>query len=481
MVFGLEKFYSRLSFNSNNSNAQKDAFEQILQDFDISTKDLQEIITKFGADMNKGLASSEETLAMIGSYVAGAPTGEETGRYLALDLGGTNLRVCGFTLLGHGEYTVHQQKYVVSDELKKGDIRYLCDFIADCVDNFITENGSESVGSDLQLGFTFSFPVLQTAINRGTVLRWTKGFNCSGAIGKDIVVLLQDAFLRKNVCVQIAALVNDTVGTLMAHAYKYPETSMGVILGTGTNAAYLEKLTNITKWERESTSTEMVVNMEWGAFDNERKVLPLTVHDNKLDRESINPHKQTYEKLISGMYLGEIARNAILYLVDRMLLFKGFSSDEMNKQWGLDTAYISAISGDHTSDLTETKHILESVMQIPQTTLTDRQMVKEISIAVGRRAARLSVCGMSAVIAQQGRMGMDSLVAIDGSVYEFFPKFEEYMTEALVELYGDNGRRIKFALARDGSGLGAAIIAMMSHKTSKANAGINSTQKDTSD
>lgn len=31
-------------------------------------------------------------------------------------------------------------------------------------------------------------------------------------------------------------IVNDTVGTLLAHAYRYPETAMGVIMGTGSNA-----------------------------------------------------------------------------------------------------------------------------------------------------------------------------------------------------------------------------------------------------
>lgn len=31
-------------------------------------------------------------------------------------------------------------------------------------------------------------------------------------------------------------IVNDTVGTLMAHAYRDPSTFMGIIFGTGTNA-----------------------------------------------------------------------------------------------------------------------------------------------------------------------------------------------------------------------------------------------------
>lgn len=143
---------------------------------------------------------------MIPSYVQGRPTGKETGKYLALDLGGTNLRVCEVNLLGDSKVTIHQQKFVVSNELKTGEMRHLCDYIADCVDSFLTENGSDKLDNDLQLGFTFSFPVNQTAINRGTLMQWTKGFSCSGAVGKDVVIMLQDSFRRKNLNVHIAAV-----------------------------------------------------------------------------------------------------------------------------------------------------------------------------------------------------------------------------------------------------------------------------------
>lgn len=141
---------------------------------------------------------------MIPSFVTGRPTGNETGKYLALDLGGTNLRVCEFELKGDGNYSVRQQKYIISEELKTGDVRHLFDFIADCVDNFIFEFGSFE--ETLELGFTFSFPVNQTAINRGTLMQWTKGFSCRNAVDKDVVVMLQDAFLRKNVQVHVAAV-----------------------------------------------------------------------------------------------------------------------------------------------------------------------------------------------------------------------------------------------------------------------------------
>ena len=49
----------------------------------------------------------------------------------------------------------------------------------------------------------------------------------------------------------------------MAHAYSDPQTFAGIILGTGTNAAYVEKMENIAKWKGSPVpSGEMVINTE---------------------------------------------------------------------------------------------------------------------------------------------------------------------------------------------------------------------------
>lgn len=45
------------------------------------------------------------------------------------------------------------------------------------------------------------------------------------------------------------ALLNDTVGTLMACAFKENNCEIGVIVGTGTNACYMEKLDRCEKLE----------------------------------------------------------------------------------------------------------------------------------------------------------------------------------------------------------------------------------------
>jgi hexokinase len=43
------------------------------------------------------------------------------------------------------------------------------------------------------------------------------------------------------------------------------------------------------------------VDMVKLVLTNERLVLPVSIYDNKLDRESINPRKQAFEKMVSGM------------------------------------------------------------------------------------------------------------------------------------------------------------------------------------
>jgi len=94
------------------------------------------------------------------------------------------------------------------------------DYLADSVDAFLTSsaesqeyshnpNPNEVDLSAIPLGLTFSFPVEQTALDKGILLTWTKGFSAKNAVHKDVVKLLQDAFDRKHLHVKCVALVND--------------------------------------------------------------------------------------------------------------------------------------------------------------------------------------------------------------------------------------------------------------------------------
>ena len=57
-------------------------------------------------------------------------------------------------------------------------------FIAEHLKNFLIKHHPEHCDKEtnsmedlFRLGFTFSFPVIQTKINAGKLMRWTKGFS----------------------------------------------------------------------------------------------------------------------------------------------------------------------------------------------------------------------------------------------------------------------------------------------------------------
>jgi hexokinase len=351
------------------------------------------------------------------------------------------------------------------------------------------------------LGFTFSFPVNQIGINKGTLARWTKGFDISDAIGKDVCELLQTEIDALHLPVKVAALVNDTVGTLMARSYGSPGktgTLIGGIFGTGTNGAYVEKLDKITKLasihgsEYDKSTGEMIVNTEWGSFDNQMSVLPNTPYDDALDKESINPGIQMFEKRVSGMFLGEILRRAILALHDnpKSQLFKDEASgtstvaetSPLFQKWGIDTSILSTIQADTSPNLSTTLSTLSHCFAITNPTPTSATAIKHLVTAIGKRAARLSALAIASVIISTGNnipknknknpapnsansSSEDIIdVGVDGSLVEFYPGFEGYMREAFREIEGigrEGEGRVRIGIAKDGSGVGAALIALV--------------------
>lgn len=131
----------------------------------------------------------------------------------------------------------------------------------------------------------------------------------------------------------------------MASAYTDPRMKIGCIFGTGCNAAYVEHCGSIPKLAKMGLpdDMEMAINCEWGAFDNEHKILPRTKYDVTIDDESPRPGQQAFEKMIAGLYLGEIFRLALCDLHDEKQIFDGQDISCLRKAYSLDASFLSAI------------------------------------------------------------------------------------------------------------------------------------------
>jgi hexokinase len=451
---------------------------------------------------------------------------------MAVDLGGTNFRVCSIDLHGNSTFSLTQSKVAIPRELMVAKTsKELFSFLAKQIATFLKTHHGEHYHATIRrratihsesgfeereifnLGFTFSFPVQQVGVNKGNLIRWSKGFDIAETIGQDVCKLLQDEIDLLHLPVRVAALVNDTVGTLMARSYTSPGktgTLLGAIFGTGTNGAYVEKLDKITKLNQgeaglnvDRTTGEMVINTEWGSFDNQLSVLPNTSYDSSLDKDTLNPGVQMFEKRVSGMFLGDILRRAIIHLVKERKT--GLFSDDNSgsndahstssiaensplwELWGLDTSFLSIASSDTSDGLKVTRQTLEKDYGVHAASAEDAEAVKLIAAAIGKRAARLAAVAMAAVVIATDKLASPQSIAtaddqvvneddmvdigVDGSLVEFYPNFEEYIREALRSVKGigkEGEKRIRIGIAKDGSGVGAALIALIADKLAKA-------------
>ncbi|CAI6535666.1 ASN_HP2_G0017170.mRNA.1.CDS.1 [Saccharomyces cerevisiae] len=423
--------------------------------FTVDSETLRKVVKHFIDELNKGLTKKGGNIPMIPGWVMEFPTGKESGNYLAIDLGGTNLRVVLVKLSGNHTFDTTQSKYKLPHDMRTTKHQEeLWSFIADSLKDFMVEQELLNTKDTLPLGFTFSYPASQNKINEG----------------HDVVPLLQNEISKRELPIEIVALINDTVGTLVASYYTYPETKMGVIFGTGVNGAFYDVVSDIEKLEGKladdiPSNSPMAINCEYGSFDNEHLVLPRTKYDVAVDEQSPRPGQQAFEKMTSGYYLGELLRLVLLELNEKGLMLKDQDLSKLKQPYIMDTSYPARIEDDPFENLEDTDDIFQKDFGV-KTTLPERKLIRRLCELIGTRAARLAVCGIAAICQKRGYK--TGHIAADGSVYNKYPGFKEAAAKGLRDIYGWTGDAsndpITIVPAEDGSGAGAAVIAALSEK-----------------
>ncbi|PCH00299.1 Hexokinase [Penicillium occitanis (nom. inval.)] len=513
--------------------------QRIADEFNLGPEDVQRVTSHFVRQMRDGLVNHRAW--QLPSFVRSVPTGAEKGTFLAVDLGVTQ--------------SSHR---VPAEVMVCQSYKPLFDFMAGKIADFLAENSAaytkdydsihEQRATPYRLGFTFSFTCDQTSLASGTLIRWDKGWDIPEAVGRDPCVMLQEAIDKLGLPVLVTVLANDSVGTLLTRSYTAGSSTLAaVIFGTGTNAAYVEKLSNIKRpgTTKGGAGQIMVINTEWGCLDDNMEVLPRTVYDDYLDMESTDPGSQMFEKRISGMYLGELLRLVLVQLVQggafEMIIDK---ESPLFQRQGIDSSFLSELATAGSKDYSESLVLVESQLSAKGVTINDVRAIQLLSAAIVRRAARLAGASLAAIIIQSGRLEPLSAqlkcpdariaereaskttdtpissiqrfrqklsllwhrfikmfarlnrsksssggilpqysrhdesnpeksiidIGADGSLFELYPTFEDDMRGALQEVQeiGPAGeRRVRIGLAKDGSGVGAALMAQAAFEMEK--------------
>uniref|UniRef100_A0A8C0KFV4 hexokinase n=1 Tax=Canis lupus dingo TaxID=286419 RepID=A0A8C0KFV4_CANLU len=435
---------------------------ECLQQFKVTETQLQQIQASLLDSMEQALggqASPASAVRMLPTYVGSIPHGTEQGDFVVLELGatGASLRVLWVTLMGTGGHRMEprSQEFVIPPEVMLGPGQQLFDFAAHCLSEFLDALPVGKQG--LQLGFSFSFPCHQTGLDRSTLISWTKGFRCSGVEGHDVVHLLRDAIKRHGAYnIDVVAVVNDTVGTMMGCEPGVGPCEVGLVVDTGTNACYMEEARHVAVLDEDRG--RVCVSVEWGSFGDDGVLGPmLTIFDHALDRESLNPGAQRFEKMIGGLYLGELVRLVLVHLAQRGVLFGGCTSPALLSRGSILLEHVAEME-DPWAGAARVHALLQDLGL--NVGASDVELVQYVCAAVFTRAARLCAAALAAVLSRlqhsREQQILQIAVATGGRVFEQHPSFLSILQETVMLLTPECD--VSFIPSVDGGGRGVAMV-----------------------
>ena len=273
---------------------------------------------------------------------------------------------------------------------------------------------------------------------------------------------------------------------------------MGLIVGTGSNAAILMDLNGISASKQnsiqlpqimDSEHTRIVINTEWsikGTIAPVREAGLITKWDEQLDHETDDPGFMPFEYMTGGRYLGEIVR---LFLFDYFVqqgARKETLPPQLCKRGGLHTNYLSdVLATDMPTELlltrvqlnlipADTKQWTWNVERAEIARRTARIVQRRSSYLVAAAVLGALICAGDFITAGdeptdvQRRMSQggaqDLIVAYTGGVIAQFPGYLEDVTRAIKNLvqrlsHPQVKQTVELAEVLNGGIIGAGVMA----------------------
>ncbi|MDR3311867.1 MAG: hexokinase [Spirochaetaceae bacterium] len=274
--------------------------------------DVNSLIAALLDDMERGLAASGGNIpeeGTFGGHMEMIPTWSLPPREMprnrtvaAIDAGGTNFRSCLVTFGDAGMPVITDMRRAPMPG-SNGELSRQAFFSALAANLDHLKNRTD------RIGFCFSYPMEITADGDGRVITFTKEIQAKEVIGtlvgRELGAALQD---RGWDVPEKIVLLNDTVAALLAGAAeggvsKTGGSYVGLILGTGFNAAYIESAP-ISKL---GGAAPQIIVCESGKFNK----LPWSDFDREMDAKTLLPGAYRFEKMCAGAYLGALGTQAV--------------------------------------------------------------------------------------------------------------------------------------------------------------------------
>ncbi|WLF79401.1 N-acetylglucosamine kinase 1 [Lodderomyces elongisporus] len=441
-------------------------------------------------DFKSSLA--EDALAMLPNYNL-SPTGEESGSYLVIDLGGSTLRVAVVDIspdldLNRKERVkvVIEDKWIISNEYKNIDLNFF-KFIASKTMEILSKQSAIDSKELIKTGITWSFPLETTDYNNGNILHVSKGYTVDPEVhGQNLKSLLETTFLEEfNVEIDVRSILNDSLAVYSAGLFLNSTMKLAMVLGTGFNLCC-----SLNSHEQKMHSAKLIddkilFNTELSFFGQGLVPHFMTKYDGIIDKRLVEAEQrfkafskvdpetnsvfQPNELTTSGRYLPELCRLVIADLWNQKEIFTTFSEQEMDRL--LNVSY-DGFEGeimcivDECNDYQEINAKMCKCYNwnkaIPE---TDIKMLKTITAAVIQRAAFIVANSIIAFFKLQREFNTDDQlkghlsVGFVGSVLVYFHNYRDLVLKYVNSSQDAQreGYTIDLQLVENSSIVGAAI------------------------
>ncbi|UCB44474.1 MAG: hexokinase [Spirochaetota bacterium] len=384
-------------------------------DMDHEDLDIEKECGLFIEDMEKGLRGGESSLPMIPTYIEVDGNIPVNKRVIVLDAGGTNFRVATI-------YFTEQYRAVIenfSTYTMPGSDRRVSkeEFF-----KLIAEYTSPVIKRSSNIGFCFSYPTEALPGKNGRLLYMSKEIQAKEiegeVIGENMLAALTEMGHtdKKHV-----VLLNDTVATLLAgkagHGSRIFSSYIGFILGTGSNCCYIEKNKNIKKLKDLNQKKSQVINAESGAFGKAKR----GDIDQRFDSMMVNPGVHTFEKMISGRYLGPLCGVIVGVAIEEGL----FSKKSRKVSKGLETVTTEDLNDFMNNPMSNTGNLVRFAGLNSE---EDRVSLYHIIDRLVERAAKLTAIHLSSFLIKTGEGNNPCFpvcITAEGTVFYGLKSFKE--------------------------------------------------------
>lgn len=379
-------------------------------------------------DMNRGLNGLKSDEDMIPTWCMPPKSKVTNKSVIVIDAGGTNFRSCLVTFDVNGSASISEMEKTkmpgVERELTKKE--FFDQFAANLEH---LKNKADSIG------FCFSYPMQITENSDGILLGFSKEVKAPEVVGCKIGECLKEALVAHgwNEPKRVTML-NDTVAALLAGAAiskkgKEYSSYIGLILGTGMNAAYIQP-----EISSRNNFPQQIVVCESG----KTRCVNRSDFDISLDKKTQKPGEFYMEKLCSGAYLGPV-----VYEMLQVAASENFFSDGVNKTLLQLKEFTTIQMSEFLDAPYNTDYVLSKLCAENNATAEDYDRMYQLLDAVAERSARHAAAILVAAVVQSGEGKLATkpvCILCNGSTFYkthmINNRVHGYLDEILTKQYG---------------------------------------------